>query len=368
MDVLILNKSFDTVCIIDVFESFNWTDRYNEAGDFELVILASKDMISIIKTDYYVYFQQSEHLMIIEDIEITTDLEDGDKIKITGRSLESILDRRIILKTTNITANARFQNAVFRLIQEALGADAEAWRKISNFVLSRNWSEPLQSMLMEKGAQYTGDNLYEIVVEMCKEKKAGFKVILNANNEFVFSLYLGVDRTTENQSVVPVIFSPYFENISNTTYYYSVKTLKTINYVAGEGEGSKRRRVTVTRGGSKYTGLTRREMYTDARDIQSEDDDGNPISTTAYDNLLKQRGREKITKDENSIAETFEGEVEYRSAFEYGVDYKLGDIVEVADIYGHETPARISEILFSYDEEGFSINPSFTVLDEEEVD
>ena len=368
MELLVLNKSFDTVYIIDVFESFNWTDRYNEAGDFELTLLATPSMISIIKTDYYLYFQQSEHLMIIEDIEIMTDPEDGNRMKVTGRSLESILDRRIILNKTTITANAHFQNAVFKLIREALGADAESWRKITNFVLSENWSEPLHSMLMEKGAQYTGDNLYETVVEMCKTKKVGFKVLLNSENNFVFSLYLGVDRTTANQSVVPVIFSPYFENISNTTYYLSVKSLKTINYVAGEGEGSSRRRVVVTRGGTKYTGLTRREMYTDARDIQSEDDEGNPINTTTYDNLLKQRGREKITKDENSIAETFEGEVEYRTAFEYGVDYKLGDMVEVADIYGHETPARISEILFSYDEEGFSINPSFTVPDEEEVD
>ena len=68
------------------------------------------------------------------------------------------------------------------------------------------------------------------------------------------------------------------------------------------------------------------------------------------------------------MVETFEGEVDYKTAFVYGVDYHLGDMVEVADIYGHETPARISEILFSFDEEGFSINPSFTVPDDEEID
>lgn len=371
MELHVLDESFDTVEIIDVFESFNWTDRYNEAGDFELILLASKEMVSIIKTDYYLYFQQSEHLMIIEDIEITTDQEDGNKIKVTGRSLESILDRRIILNKTNITANAHVQNAIFRLIRENLGSDADSWRRINNFVLSENWSEPLHSMLMEIGAQYTGENLYETIVEICKTKKIGFRILLNSSNNFVFSLYLGVDRTASNQTVVPVIFSPYFENISNTTYYRSVKTLKTINYVVGEErEGVARRRVTVTKGGNKYTGLKRREMYTDARDISSEDDEGNQIANypTSYDNLLKQRGREKIVKDENSQVETFEGEVDYKIAFEYGVDYKLGDIVEVADIYGHETPARISEILFSFDEEGFSINPSFTVPDDEEVD
>lgn len=498
MELFVLNKSFDAVCILDDFESFNWTDRYNEAGDFELTLLASKSLISTILTDYYLYFNQSEHLMIIEDIEIVTDSEEGDRIKLSGRSLESILDRRIILNRTTFKESHLLQNVIFRLINDALGDSADTWRKIQNFKLSRVYTNPVQSIALEIGAQYLGDNLYDVVVELCKLKKVGFKVLLNSDNEFVFSLYAGIDRTSANQNVVPVIFSPYFENINETTYYKSVKSLRTVNYVSGEdlsdgvydsyGDkfdveaventmnvtigtgraffkdtwvlnntkmtinlnsahsqysridtivinvnknagtssisyipgtpaasptpaslsktdnlsqypiaritvpngatkitnsnikncvgtdacpyGGSWRRVVVTRGGNSYTGLFRREMYTDARDISSEDDDGKLLSgyPTSYDNLLRQRGREKITNDENSTAETFEGEVDYRTAFEYNVDYRLGDMVEVADKYGHETPARISEILFSQDEEGFSINPSFTVPDEEEVD
>lgn len=498
MELLVLNTSFDAVYIIDVFESFNWTDRYNAAGDFELVVLASSSVLNSVKTDYYLYLQQSEHLMIIEDIEITTSVEDGNKVKITGRSLESILDRRIILNKTTITANSHFQNAVFKLINDAMGSSADSWRQIQNLVLNENWREPLHSMLMETGAQYTGDNLYDTIEKMCKTKKVGFKMLLNSENKFVFSLYTGVDRTATNNTVPPVIFSPYFENIGDTRYYRSVKTLKTINYVIGEDKGdgvydsygdkfkvtaventmqvkvgtgrawfkntwalyttvttitisaadsqnpridtialninknagtssisrvagqpaaqpkpptlsktdtlsqyplayitvgkgvtkitnsnisnrvgsedcpygAAKIRVAVTRGGNKYTGLTRREMYTDANDISSEDDDGKliPNYPASYEKLLRQRGREKITEDENSTAETFEGEVDYKTAFAYGVDYRLGDLVEVADKYGHETPARISEILFSYDEEGFSINPTFTVPDDEEVD
>lgn len=372
MELHVLNELFDTVEIIDVFESFNWTDRYNEAGDFELIVIASNEMISTIRTDYYLYFQQSEHLMIIEDVEILTDLEDGNRIKVTGRSLESILDRRIILNKTTFKPNNLFKNAVFRILKDSMGVDALAWRKISNFIISDVNSGTLNSMQLEVGAQYLGENVYETIVDLCKLKRAGFKVVLTDDNKFAFSLYVGVDRTATNQSVVPVIFSPYFENISNTTYYRSVKTMKTINYVVGEEVGEEghktRERITVTRGGSKYTGLKRREMYTDARDISHKDEDDKDISAKDYTKLLVQRGKETITKDENSMVETFEGEVDYKTAFVYGVDYHLGDMVEVADIYGHETPARISEILFSFDEEGFSINPSFTVPDDEEID
>ena len=368
MELLVLNKIFDTVAIIDVFESFNWTDRYNEAGDFELTILATTQLMQIIQTDYYLYFQKSEHLMIIEDIEIITDVEDGDHIKITGSSLESILNRRIILNQTTFKANSYFQSAILKILNDSLGLNAPEWRAIPNFIVSSSTNYTIASMRMDSGAQYTGDNVYETIVELCKLKKVGFRVLLNAQNKFVFSLYIGTDHTASGGSTIPVIFSPYFENITNTTYYKSIKSLKTINYVAGEGEGNNRTRVAVTRGGNKYTGLARREMYTDARDISKEDEDGNAISNANYEKLLKQRGREKIVKDENSTAETFDGEVDYQTAFVYGVDYKLGDLVEVADKYGHETPARISEILFSFDEEGFSITPSFTVPDEEEID
>lgn len=498
MELLVLNKIFDTVAIIDVFESFNWTDRYNEAGDFELTILATTQRMQIIKTDYYLYFQRSAHLMIIEDIEIITDVEDGDRIKVTGRSLESILDRRVILEKTTFKENASFQNAILKILNDSLGSNAPEWRVIPDFIVSSSSNSAITSLKLDGGAQYNGEYVYDVVVDLCKLKKVGFRVLLNASNKFVFSLYVGADHTSTNQSSIPVIFSPYFENITNTTYYKSTKTLKTINYVTGEdlGDGvydnygdkfkvtpiensmqvtvgtgrawiknvellktstttitinaphsqydridtivinisktsgtssisyipgtpsanpqpatlsmtdalsqypiaritveknvtkitssnientvgsdecpygAARRRVVVTRGGNKYTGLTRREMYTDARDISSEDDDGKLLAgyPASYDKLLKQRGRETIAKDENSTAETFDGEVDYQAAFVYGVDYKLGDIVEVADKYGHETPARISEILFSFDEEGFSVTPSFTVPDEEEID
>lgn len=372
MELHVLNELFDTVEIIDVFESFNWTDRYNEAGDFELIVIASKEMISTIRTDYYLYFQQSEHLMIIEDIEILTDLEEGNRIKVTGRSLESILDRRVILNKTTFKPNNLFKSAVSKILNDSMGANAPAWRKISNFVVSSSSGAALNSMQLEVGAQYLGENVYDTVVELCKLKRVGFKVLLTEDNKFAFSLYVGVDRTTANETVVPVIFSPYFENISNTTYYRSTKTMKTINYVVGEEVGEEghktRERIAVTRGGGKYTGIKRREMYTDARDISHKDEDDNDITPQNYTKLLVQRGKEKISEDENSAVETFEGEVDYKTAFVYDVDYRLGDMVEVADIYGHETPARISEILFSFDEEGFSINPSFTVPDDEEID
>lgn len=378
MDLLVLDKNFDTIGIIDTYESFNWTDRYNEAGDFEITMVLdtvqhTKELLSIFVEDNYVYLGMSEHLMIIEDLNITTDQEEGNKLVVSGRSLESILDRRIVWDQIVYPVNAYVKNVYLSLINNSMGSQADANRKISNLVVVTPTDAYISSLRLESGAQYTGDNVYEVITHICKLKKIGFKIlrsVQNGENKFVISLYNGTDRTydtTKNPNNPPVIFSPYFENITNTNYYKSIKTFKTINLVAGEGEGKDRKRKSAQRTGGTYTGLYRREMYTDARDISSNVDDQTTMSDSAYKSLLATRGKEKLSEDENGMAETFEGEVDYRTSFVFGEDYFLGDMVEVADIYGHETPARISEITFSFDEEGFSINPSFTVAADEDI-
>ena len=96
MDVTILNTNLDAVSIVDTYESFIWTDRYYAYGDFELYEAMREGLLDYIKQDYYLQSKESEHVMIVEKIQITSDTEDGNHVTVTGRSLESILDRRIV--------------------------------------------------------------------------------------------------------------------------------------------------------------------------------------------------------------------------------------------------------------------------------
>ena len=38
MEAMILDTNFQGIYIVDSFESFIWTDRFSECGDFELYI------------------------------------------------------------------------------------------------------------------------------------------------------------------------------------------------------------------------------------------------------------------------------------------------------------------------------------------
>ena len=123
-------------------------------------------------------------------------------------------------------------------------------------------------------AQYTGDNLYDVIVDICKTPGIGFKITLNEANQFVFKLYNGTDRSYAQTKVPYVVFSPNFDNIINANYVESKAALKNVTLVGGEGEGVRRRYASV----GNESGLARRELFTDARDISSYVDSETTLS------------------------------------------------------------------------------------------
>ena len=78
---------------------------------------------------------------------------------------------------------------------------------------------------------------------------------------------------------------------------------------------------------------------------------------------LQQRGKEKLA--ENVSITSFEGETETTIMFQYGKDFFNGDIVQIANEYGHETKARILEIVRSEDKDGYSVYPTFKTIEQE---
>lgn len=355
MDLLVLNKSLDVIAIVDVYESIIWTERYYEYGDFELYTAMTQDILNYIKTDNYIQRVGSDRVMIIEEIRIDTDSDTGNHITVTGRSLESILDRRVVWSQTTISGN--LQNGLKKLINENIISPSKEERKISNFIFKDSTDSQITGLTVE--AQYTGDNLYDVISKVCEEKSVGFKVSLNENKQFVFELYAGADRSYEQTNYPYVVFSPNFDNIVNSNYLESKENLKNVALVGGEGEGTARKYLAI----GNTSGLDRRELFVDARDISSEGEDGQTLTTEQYNELLKQRGNEYLADYTDLVS--FEGAVETNIMYKYGVDFFDGDIVQIANEYGHEAKVRILEVVISENEEGNSVYPTFKTITEE---
>jgi hypothetical protein len=136
----------------------------------------------------------------------------------------------------------------------------------------------------------------------------------------------------------------------------SKSALKNVALIGGEGEGTARKFAMVGGG----VGLERRETYVDARHISSDTGDGNTLTEAEYTAQLEQRGNEELA--ENTDVESFEGEVETNIMYKYGEDFFNGDIIQIADAYGHESRARILEIVMSRNEEGTAVYPTFKTI------
>jgi hypothetical protein len=357
MEFMILDTNLKAVSVLDAYESIIWTDRYNQCGDFEIYTNMSSETYNQLQQDYYLWSADSEHTMIIEDIEITSDAEEGSTLKVTGRSLESMLDRRIIWNQTTLTG--KLQDGIKQLLNDNIISPTEANRKIDNFVFVESTDTAVTDLTID--AQYLGDNLYDVICELCSSNNIGFKIVLTDDLKFNFSLYAGADKSYDQLTNPYVLFSPDFDNIINSNYIESKKTLKNIVLVAGEeSDSGTRTTITVEATDGAGSGLSRREYYSDASDLTTSTEDGGTLSTSEYEAQLKQRGNEELSN--NSITKSFEGEMETTKTFVYGEDFFMGDIVQIANEFGIESKSRIIEMVMSQDESGIEAYPTFETV------
>lgn len=364
MEFTIYNTNMEAVLIVDAVETLLWTDRFRGCGDFEIYGPVSADLVENCQQNYYVWNRDSEHMMVIESRTIDTGAETGSKILIEGRSLESLLDRRILWKQTTLKGELQSQLKT-KVFDQHVTVSGK--RQLTGFRFVNN--PAVTELGIQIDMQRTGDTVYDIVNEVCETAGLGWKVVYNwTNKTFDFSLIVPVDRAYDNEDNNPyVVFSPDFENILSTDYYESNSEYKNLALIAGEGEVLGKDRVSTTYYPLKNepTGLSRREAFIDARDIQSNLEDGSTMSWADYEKLLKERGKEKLLEDMKEKS-NFAGEVEPTQTFVYGTDFKMGDFVQVKNEFGIESRAQITEVIFSQDDTGYHVVPTFEMEEEED--
>lgn len=345
MNFYLLDNNLNYIQIIEVYTSMIWTTRYYTPGDFELYAPASPDLLNVLQRDYYIVRDDDlTQCMIIADFEIKTDVENGDYITITGQSLKSILGRRIIWTQTVLNGNV--ETMIRKLVTDNAINPAIAARAISRLVLGDTIG-----LTATIEAQYTGDNLADTLTAIGQTYGIGYDVLLDLENkQFKFVLLQGVNRTYSQNTVPRVIFSNEYENLLTTDYKYNSDNYKNVALVAGEGEGTARKTAAM----GTASGLDRYELYVDARDVSSNDGE---ITAAEYDNLLLERGAQKLA--ETVITESIEGEIEPNYTYQLNRDYFLGDLVEVINAYGVSMSPRITEVIECHDTNGYTCIPTF---------
>lgn len=360
MELYILDGLLRRETVIDRFESLIWAERYSSEGDFEMVINSTVDMRRLLVSGARVAINESYRVMEIETVEDTKDSEGRLMLTVKGRSLEGIL-------LQSRTARNTFASLTTTPKWSLTGTPGEIARAVFNTICRNNTlmvedNIPflMPGSIFPAGTIPEPDEIYDVELDVasvytvikniCDVYGLGFRLVRNFDaSELYFDIYTGSDRTTQQTGFPAVVFSQELDNLTNTTNLTSSLQHKNVAYVFGKN-GTE---IVYADGvSSTVEGLDRRVLEVKADDIDLP-------AGAALTAALQQRGREELAKYRKLSA--FDGEIPLINTYKYGVDYNLGDLVEMRNIDGATNQMRVTEQIFVSDAEGERAYPSLAI-------
>lgn len=363
--------------LIEIYSSINYTLKFIDVGSFELKCAINEQNVKLIQKNRFLWIED-EVCGIIQYISSSTD--DG-TITVKGKLAKEMLNWRWVypcfVKTGEPAALAE------SIVNIHCVNPSEPKRKMRGLVIGN------AGYVINKPHityQKTGDTVLTSVQNISTANNLGFEIYFNPRNvnPFKFVMLEGKDRTIGNKDGnKPVVFSRDFENILSGSYEYNDDSFRNVALVAGEvidgsnNENAARTFLVVDQAGSEnVSSFYRKELYVDARDLQSEyseeattkDDEGNDITETVqkkmteqeYNATLFNRGFEKM--GETLVEESYESQIrtDARTIYQFGKDYTYGDYVTVIDkSLGIMLNVQITEMQIVYDANGYDYIPTF---------
>lgn len=350
MNLYVFDKNMKLIGNIDEFDSFMWERNYYDPDKITIKIPPNFDNMELFQNGYtLVKAPDMKESIYIDHRSISKDDDGINFLTIRGLSHDGWLDRRITLFQQEEKGNSE---TVARALIDKNCINCEDSKRVIPFLklgVYKGLGKEISRVSHYK-------NLNKEVIEVIKESELGIMSYFDESDfKIGIEFYQGKDRTALQEINTPAIFSVDFENIEGQTFVDSDSELKNTCLVAGAGEGKARKTLMLN---SEVSGLDRRELFVDARDISDKRVSGeNEISIpiNEYNELLKQRGLEKLSDCEETL--TYEGDIIQTEGLIYREDYDLGDKVTLMDReLGIMLNERITQIVETYTKEGLQID------------
>ncbi len=317
MIAYILNQDLETLDIVDGYESFIWTERFSECGDFSITVTPDSHVLSSLIYPNYLMLKGSDSLMCIEDYELNQKWQEGDFVTVTGRTIDSILDTRRVYYPLTFN-NATVQSCLETILNQNVLSPSMAERRYS--YIQYRGASPRTASTKYTG-EFFGEDVLEAVQTLCEVADCGIRMLPDyATRKFVLSFYDGTDRSTSQDIIPPVVFSPKYENLIGAKHYSSPLSFANAAVIHGEDlelknvvetpEGEKEE-VTTTIPMYAYVGNTgardrnRVEISIENTDISSKKDDENSYTEEEYRAILENAARTELQGYKSTV--TFSG-------------------------------------------------------------
>lgn len=385
MQLFVLDKSFEVVSLCDTFSSLIWTERYSGYGDFELYLPASIENINMFPRGFYlslieppVYDKNGKKIevrndvMIVEKTELSTDLEEGDRLVVSGRSLESLLLRRVIPKKVKYESTDP-REIIKTILNENIIEPSEPARKIHNFKIAMDSSQRPDTK-DKRTYEFDGDYVYDAIKTICDDYDWGFSLDLKTDDNWrtsylAFSTVYGTDRSYEQTKNPYMVFSPRFDNLISSDTIEDDTEFYNSAYVASteETKDNKTRRLIkyVPNNSGRSEWDIRETFYTNS-DAKLNDGNNNPRPDSDIYSELEKYGKDELKTQKSN--DSFNAEIALLNSVQYHRDYDIGDLIQFDNVYGVDRTARITEYVRNEDDNGYREYPTFTPLSVEGID
>lgn len=343
--------TFERLGILDEFQSLEIISNYQKHSEIEIVVPATKENVDFLinrMDDIFLTIGVGKvRGYLIESLKYTD--EKMTMIELYCKSLSSMLGWR------QIDGQQTFRGSVEEVIRNYVSANSvvptNSKRKIENLILG-----PLNNLNDKTEQAYSNKPLDESLWEICLKYDISYEIFADINNKkFEFIVWQGVDRSTNQIIRDAVIFSKEFDNVLAQNYTDDKSDFRNTVIIAGEGEGVARTYLVV---GDENVGRKRREMFVDARDLQSNESETVTMTPEQYEALLIERAENK--KAEFVRVQSYETDIVYDSQFQYERDYFMGDLITVRnDEIGVALHTRIITTKEKYSRKGYELSTEF---------
>lgn len=385
MQLFVLDKSFEVVSLCDTFSSLIWTERYSGYGDFELYLPASMANINMFPRGFYLWLieppvldkngrkiETRNDVMIIEKTELSTDIEDGDQLVISGRSLEALLLRRVIPKKVKYESTDP-RETIKIILNENIVKPSESARKIPNFKIAIDSSQRPDTK-DKRSYEFDGDYVYDAIKTICDDCDWGFSLDLKSDDHWktsylAFSIVYGTDRSYEQTDNPYMVFSPKFDNLISSDAIEDDTEFFNSAYVASSEEtkdNKTRRLIKYVANNTGRSGWDIRETFYTDSDAKLNDGNNNPRPDSDIYPELEKYGKDELKSQKSN--NSFDAEIALLESVQYHRDYDIGDIIQFDNAYGVNKTARITEYVRNEDDNGYREYPTFEPFSNEGID
>lgn len=345
--IRVLSSSLALVAEVDDYEQAYITRSLTGYGQFEIVLNYNSPYASVFKKNYFVVFGTNvKRVGLIEDVTraVGAGGKGSQKVTIVGKQCKNLLNHRITLPATGANYYVQSdvqESAIKSAVYDHLGAGASVKRRLPSLSIVTD-----QSRGTAVSVQVFNELLGDVITQIGEASYPyiGTDLYLNADaSALVFDVIVGKDRTSAQSVNRRICFSSGYDTIKEGALSEKTADYRNIIYVGGQGDGANKTIVTVA-DSVEAEGVVRKEEYYDASTLQSS-------------TQLTSAGTARLNALKQAIF-SVDAQVLIRSQYVYGVDYDLGDLVEIKE-YDTLFTAQITEITESWGHADYSIAVGF---------